>query len=243
MFKATVNALHESEFLDARVNIAKSLTFGCAAVSSALTIALCSRWTTTYWLLLRSCWWSNVPLIYLYLKRGWPLRVSIPCLLIIPVLWYLTYSPLHELSHIAGTYLVGGRVTYYKLIPSFWAGEFGRAWIKTDGLEASWQQLVSTASPYILNIACVVTAIFIPRRNFTKKAFVVGLVFMLLCLRPAFDFVCETIAFISGDRGDIYYIEGKIGSLATWALLSLSIGLSLFSILSFTRRFVQAPNT
>ena len=60
------------------------------------------------------------PLLFLYLRSSWPLRVIIPCLLSIPLLWYLTYSPLHELSHVVGTYLVGGTVTSIKLIPRFW---------------------------------------------------------------------------------------------------------------------------
>ena len=53
------------------------------------------------------------PLLVLYPKSNWPLRTTIPCLLSIPILWYLTYALLHELSHIAGTYLVGGTVADY----------------------------------------------------------------------------------------------------------------------------------
>jgi hypothetical protein len=50
-------------------------------------------------------------------------------LLILPVVWYSTYARLHELSHAAGLYLVGGKVIDYKLIPRFWLGEFAGAWI------------------------------------------------------------------------------------------------------------------
>ena len=57
-----------------------------------------------------------MPLLVLYLKGNWPLRKVIPALVIIPVLWYFTYAPLHELSHAAGTYLVGG--TVIESIPS-----------------------------------------------------------------------------------------------------------------------------
>lgn len=181
------------------------------------------------------------PLLFLYLRGNWPVRATIPCLLSIPVLWYLTYSPLHELSHVAGTYLVGGKVTYIKLIPSFWLGEFGRAWITPVGITQQWQQLIMTASPYILDVACVGAGMAVLRRNFSKNAFVVGFVFTILCLRPAFDFVCETIAFLSGNRGDIYHIEGIIGSFLLWPFLLLSIGLSLLSVLIILRRFVGFP--
>ncbi len=74
-----------------------------------------------------------MPLIVLYLKGKWPLRKFIPALVIIPVLWYFTYVPLHELSHAAGTYLVGGKAIEYKLIPRFWLGEFSGGWATPSG--------------------------------------------------------------------------------------------------------------
>jgi hypothetical protein len=183
------------------------------------------------------------PLLFLYLKGNWPLRITVPCLLSIPILWYLSYSPLHELSHAAATYLVGGQVVYMKLIPSFWLGEFGRAWITPVGITQSWQRLIMTASPYILDVVCLAVVILVLRRGFSKNAFLVGLVFMLLCLRPAFDFVCEPIAFLSGDRGDLYHIEETIGSFMIWSFLLLSIGLSVLSILTILRRFIGFPET
>jgi hypothetical protein len=183
----------------------------------------------------------DVPLLFLYLKGNWPLRKIIPCLLSIPVLWYLTYAPLHELSHIAGTYVVGGKVMYYKLIPRFWLGEFGHAWITTDEITQNWQKLVMLSSPYILDMTCIVAGLFVLRRNFSKNPFLVGLVLMLLCLRPAFDFVCETIAFTSGNKGDLYNIERIIGSFLTWSFVVVSLGLSLFSIIKILNRFVGHP--
>jgi len=183
------------------------------------------------------------PLIILYLKGSWPLRTATPCLVSIPILWYFVYSPLHELSHIAGTYLVGGTVIYYKLIPRFWLSELGRAWITPEGLKESWQQLIMTASPYILDIVSIVAGMFILRRNFSKNPFVIGFVFMLLFLRPTFDFVCEPIAFLSGDMGDIYHITSKIGNFVTWSLILFSVGLSLISIIIVLKRFVRFSET
>ncbi len=183
------------------------------------------------------------PLPFLYLKGNWPLRAIIPCLLSIPVLWYLTYALLHELGHVAGTYLVGGKVVDYRLIPRFWLGEFGRAWIKSDGLTQSWQQLVTTGSPYILDVVCIVSGMFVLRRDFSRNPLVVGLVFMLLCLRPAFDFVCEPIAFLSGDKGDFDAIQRIIGNNLTWLFIFFSLGLSLLSVLTILRRFVRFPET
>lgn len=129
------------------------------------------------------------PLLILYLAGRWPLRIAIPCLLAIPVLWYLTYAPIHELSHVLGTYVVGGTVTEVKLIPSFWHGEFGRAWITPQGLQARWQQLAMTGAPYLLDGLSVAVGFFALRGERLKHPFALGVALMLLCLRPAFDVI------------------------------------------------------
>lgn len=180
------------------------------------------------------------PLLVLYLRGPWRLRTAILCLISIPVLWYPFYAPLHELSHIAGTYLAMGRVVDYKLMPNFWAGEFGRAWIVTDGLRVDAQWLISTSFPYVLDFACIAAGYGVLRPRVSMRAFFVGFMFMLLCLRPAFDFVCETVAFLMGDRGDIFYIATFIGDATTWALLMLAFGFSMFTIVRVLQRFKKA---
>ena len=173
-----------------------------------------------------------MPLLVLYLKGNWPLRKVIPPLVIIPILWYFTYAPLHELSHAAGIYLVGGKVIEYKLIPRFWLGEFGGAWITPSGITQSWQQLTMTAFPYMLDIVCFVVALFVFRRCSSRNPFLIGLAFMLLCLRPAIDFVFEPIGLFSGDRGDLYALQQIVGPFAIWSFILISIGLAVYSISS-----------
>jgi len=177
------------------------------------------------------------PLLFLYLKSTWNLRVVILCLLGLPLVWYFTYAPLHEIAHIAGTYLVGGMVVDTKLIPRFWLGEFGRAWIETRGITHPWQQLVSTGSPYILNVICIVSGLFILRRRLSGNPFVVGLVFLLLCLRPAFDFLSELTGYVSGNRGDYDAMRTIIGSGLVSVYIAFSLGLSLISIVIVLKRF------
>jgi hypothetical protein len=180
-----------------------------------------------------------MPLLVLYLKGNWPLGKVIPPLVIIPVLWYFTYAPLHELSHAAGVYLLGGKVIEYKLIPSFWLGEFGGAWITPSGITQSWQSLTMSAFPYLLDIVCFVVAIFVFRRVFSRNPFFIGLAFMLLCLRPACDFVFEPIGFISGVRGDFYNMQRIVGPFAVWSFILISIGLAVYSISSTLSHFVS----
>ncbi len=180
-----------------------------------------------------------LPLLVLFLKGNWPLLKVIPTLVVIPVLWYFTYAPIHELSHAAGVYLAGGKVVVYKLIPSFWLGEFAGAWIKASGISQSWQQITMTAFPYLLDIICFVAAIVIFQRSYTKAPFLIGLVFMLVCLRPAMDFTFESIAFLTGDRNDFYALQQIVGPFAIWASILISIGLAVYSVSLTLNRFVR----
>lgn len=182
-----------------------------------------------------------MPLLVLYLKGNWPLRKVIPSLMIIPVFWYFSYMILHELSHAAGLYLVGGKTIDYRLIPRFWLGEFGDggAWVTPSGIPQSWQQLTFHAFPYILDIVCLVVAIFVFRRSFSRNLFYIGLAFMFLCLRPAFDIVGETIGLLTGWRGDLYNMQQIIGPFALWSFILISIGLAIYSTSSTLSRFVR----
>ena len=177
------------------------------------------------------------PLLILYLRGSWRAHSTIPYLFSIPILWYLTYAPIHELSHLAGAYLVGAEVTSVKLIPSFWIGEFGRAWITPVGIEQDWERLTMTGAPYILDIVSVLLGILVLRQDRLKNPFMIGLLFMLLCLRPAFDFVCETMAFLMGDQGDLYHIEVITGDFMMASFVLISIGVSFLAIITVLRRF------
>ena len=177
------------------------------------------------------------PLLFLYLRSHSPLRTTIFCLFVIPILWYLSYALLHELAHVAGAYLVGGKVVGYKLIPRFWAGELGRAWITPEGLTQIWQQMVCTTFPYVLNVMCIVVGLVILDRRRFDNPLLVGLLFMLLVLRPAFDFLSELTGLLSVNRGDYDAIERVIGRSLTWLYILFSLVLSSVSIIIILRRF------
>ncbi len=181
------------------------------------------------------------PLIVLYLRGQWPLRTLTACLFAIPVVWYLTYAPIHELSHALGTVLAGGRVVDIKLIPSFWEGTFAVAWVTSDGLDQSWQLLAMGGAPYVLDVACIIVGVVALRRRFSRNALVVGLLFMLICLRPTFDLVCETVGFVGGFRGDLWHVQLILGSAALWSFLLVSLALCLLSVVVVLRRYDGLP--
>jgi hypothetical protein len=179
------------------------------------------------------------PLLVMYLRGRWPLRTITACLCGIAVVWYVTYAPIHELSHALGTALVGGKVVDIKLIPSFWEGTFAGAWVASEGLGQSWP--VMTGAPYVIDVAFVVASLVVLRRHLSRNALVVGLLLMLMCLRPTFDLVCETIGFVGGFHGDLWHVQLIIGSAALWSFLLVSLALCLLSVVVILRRYDGFP--
>jgi hypothetical protein len=181
------------------------------------------------------------PLLVLYLRGTWKQRTMMACMSTIPILWYFGYAPLHELSHLLGAYLVGGQITELKLIPRFWAGETGGAWIKSEGYTNEWSQLIMTISPYFLDLLSIAVGVYVLQRKLSRNAFLIGFLLMLLCLRPTFDLVCETIGFATGFRGDLFHIALTAGNFATWTFIALSIAFSICAIVVVIARFKGFP--
>lgn len=182
------------------------------------------------------------PLLVLYLRGTWKQKTMMACVSIIPILWYFVYAPIHELSHLLGAYLVGAHIVDVKLIPSFWVGETAVAWIKSEGFTNEWSQLVMTIAPYVLDLVSIAIAVHLLQRKLSRNAFVVGFLFMLLCLRPAFDFVCETVGFVTGFRGDLYHIALTLGGFATWTFLGVSFAFGAYAMIGILGRFKGFPN-
>jgi hypothetical protein len=182
-----------------------------------------------------------VPLLVLYLRGTWKQQTMMACVSIIPILWYFVYAPMHELSHLLGAYLVGAQIVEVKLIPRFWVGETAVAWIKAEGFTSEWSELIMTISPYVLNLVSIAIGVYILQRKLSRNAFVIGFLFMFLCLRPAFDFVCETVGFATGFRGDLFHIALTVGGFATWTFLAVSMAFSMYAIIVIIGRFRGFP--
>ncbi len=98
-----------------------------------------------------------------------------------------------------------------------------------------------TGAPYVLDVACVVVSLVVLRRRLSRNALVVGLLLMLVCLRPTFDLVCETIGFVGGFHGDLWHMQLIVGSAPLWSFLLVSLALSLVSVVVIVRRFGGVP--
>jgi hypothetical protein len=181
------------------------------------------------------------PLLVLYLRGTWKPKTMVTCMCTIPILWYFVYAPIHELSHLLGAYLVGAQIVEVKLIPRFWTGETAGAWIKSEGFTSAWSQLIMTSAPYFFDLLSIAVGVYVLQRKLISNGFLIGFLFMLLCLRPTFDLACETIGFATGFRGDLFHIALTVGGLATWIFLALSIAFSLYAVIVIIGRFKGSP--
>ena len=86
----------------------------------------------------------------------------------IPILWYFVYAPIHELSHLLGAYLLGSQIVDVKLIPRFWAGETGGAWITSEGFTNEWSQLIMTISPYFFDLLSIAVGVYVLQRKLSS---------------------------------------------------------------------------
>ena len=64
---------------------------------------------------------------------------------------------------------------------------------------------------------------------------------MLLCLRPTFDLLCETVGVVGGFHGDLWHLQLAIGSAALWSFLLVSLALCLLSVVVTVRRHGGFP--
>jgi hypothetical protein len=131
-----------------------------------------------------------LPLSIFYARSNWQRSEIIVDIVLLCILWYLTYSFLHELSHLTSSVLVGRKITGYQLFPRFWEGQFfsggGVASVPTGPLSDRLGFLTALA-PYIKDVAFLVIGYLILQSQKVRNSFLVGFIFALCCLSPLFD--------------------------------------------------------
>ena len=131
-----------------------------------------------------------LPLMILYLRSGWEKKEIVLNLIALPLIWYLLYAPIHELSHMLGCIIVGAEITDFRLFPRFWEGSFGFAYVDIKGgFNENFSSLVILISPYLLDLLSIIAGYYILTRLKIKNSFLVGFIFLILCLRPLYDVI------------------------------------------------------
>lgn len=73
-----------------------------------------------------------LPLVVFYQRSSWSYREYLPALILIYLLWYLTYALFHLLMYLLGVWFFDKAVYETKLFPKFWPDDFGSGYVRYD---------------------------------------------------------------------------------------------------------------
>ena len=184
-----------------------------------------------------------LPLLFLYLRSNWPQKVINVNVIILPMIWYVFYAPLHELGHILGCFIVGLEIKDYQLFAHFWEGNFGFAFVDIkDGYGENMNSFVILILPYMLDLISIVIGYYLLSRYKIINSFLFGLVFLLFNIRPLYDLVDNFIGYFL-NHSDFVLASRIVGSLVifTFVIISIIIGITL--ILLLLKRYKHYPGT
>jgi hypothetical protein len=126
------------------------------------------------------------PLIFFYLRNNWPLKICVINMLVMVIIWFFTLPFFHELSHVAGVYLIGSKPVAYQLIPRFWAGDFTTAWVQSAPVN-DWRAPIPGLSPYIKDVLLLIIGFILLKGKRVRNAFWAGFIYVFFCLGSLFD--------------------------------------------------------
>lgn len=171
-----------------------------------------------------------LPVILFYKKSNWTKKTKMLLIIILPILWFVTYAFFHELSHMIGTLIVGGEIIDYQMIPKFWQGDFTTAFINPD-IETKFQEFVVRLSPYFRDIILLIIGYLILKQKKINNPFVVGLILVLFLLSSLYDVINNFLGYAFDKSGDFNGLAKLIGHLWTYIIGILII--SLTTILTY----------
>ena len=142
-----------------------------------------------------------LPLVLFYQRSSWTFKEYVLSIVVIYLIWYITYALLHELSHMLGALIFDKTIFGYKLIPKFWEGDFGVGYVNYD-YKSDGKDFVIILLPYLRDIIFLVIGYVLLNKPRIKKPFPIGLVLVIFVLSPLFDIANNYTAYLLGSMND-----------------------------------------
>jgi hypothetical protein len=183
-----------------------------------------------------------LPLLIVYLRSSWTNKEIYFNVIILPLIWYLFYAPIHELGHMLGCIIVGADITDYSLFAHFWEGSFGFAYVDVKGgLDVNMNSFIILILPYVLDLISILIGYFLLTKYKIKNSFLFGLVFLIFSVRPLYDLVDNFIGYFF-NHSDFVLASQIVGNLIifTFVIVSVIIGITLIILL--LNKYKQYPN-
>jgi len=178
-----------------------------------------------------------LPLIVFYKKNKIGAKTYVKNVILIYLIWYLTYAFFHEVSHLAGAWALGLNINDYQLIPKIWEGEFGNAYISTQ-YNNSIQEFITDVMSYFRDFILLIIGFVILKRFKISSVFLFGLTIVLLILSPLYDVFNNYFAFVLGylnDFNGMSHYAGNFGAHTIGISITL-VGLIVTSWFLFSKK-------
>jgi len=178
-----------------------------------------------------------LPLLLFYLRSKWLQKEIVINAIVLPLLWYLFYAPIHELSHMLGCVVVGSDINDYRLFAHFWEGSFGFAYVNVKGgLGINMSSLIILIMPYVIDFLSLIIGYYILTHYKIKNSFLNGLIFLFLCARPAYDLIDNYIGIIY-NHSDFILVTKIIGKLITYSFGIITVGFAIFVVIDVLHKY------
>ncbi len=167
-----------------------------------------------------------LPLVLFYQRSSWTFKEYALNIVIIYLIWYVTYALLHELSHMLGALIFDKTIFGYKLIPKFWKGDFGVGYVNYD-YKSDAKDFVIILLPYLRDIIFLIIGYILLNKPRIKKPFLIGLVLVIFILSSLFDMANNYVAYLLGSMNDFNALKESSNTL-----VSNLIGICFFAMTS-----------
>jgi hypothetical protein len=92
-----------------------------------------------------------LPLIIFFQIINKSFKIYVLYVVLLFLVWFATYSLLHELCHTFGSWLTGAKIKDYQLIPGFWKGDYKTGYVNSV-FEDGFQSFISLIYPYFRDL-------------------------------------------------------------------------------------------
>lgn len=182
-----------------------------------------------------------LPILLFYLRSNWPKKNIIIYAIILPLIWYVLYAPLHELGHVLGCFFVGADIKDFQLFAHFWEGNYGFAFVDIKGgYGENMNSFIILILPYILDLISILIGYYLLSKYKIRNSFLAGLVLLLFNIRPLYDLADNYIGYYL-KHSDFVLASRIVGHSVIFIFVITSIITGISSILLLLAKYKRYP--
>jgi hypothetical protein len=170
-----------------------------------------------------------IPLFFVFHSNNWPNNTNKTIMVTMPLLMFIINAPIHEISHMMGVYIVGGKIVKYNLIQKFWIPNSELAMIVTSNINTNFEKFISSMFPYLLDITLLTIGLALLYKHRPKSAWTLGIILLFFTLRPSFDIIANVVTLLFFHIGDFKDISNSSSYAISYVIQLIFVAISVYS--------------